>query len=54
MSKVVIGIPCYNSEDKIKRLLDSIMIQKYKDFDVIITDDSDNNHIENMLNDFLL
>ncbi len=54
MSKVVIGIPCYNSEDKIKRLLDSIMIQKYKDFDVIITDDSDNNHIENMLNDYAI
>ncbi len=54
MSKVVIGIPCYNSEDKIKRLLDSIMIQKYKDFDAIITDDSDNNHIENMLNDYAI
>lgn len=40
MCKVSICIPAYNSVEAIKKLLDSIEIQTYKDYEVIITDDS--------------
>ena len=32
-------IPNYNSESTIKKCLDSILNQKYKDYEVIIVDD---------------
>ena len=38
--KVSICVPAYENADGIKRLLDSIRIQKYTDYEVIITDDS--------------
>lgn len=49
MSKVAICIPCYNSREKLKRLLDSIVIQNFKNFVVIITDDSDGDLIRDIV-----
>lgn len=40
MSKVSICIPAYNNGEGVKRLLDSIKNQTYKDYEVILTDDS--------------
>lgn len=52
MSKVAICIPCYNSREKLKRLLDSIAIQNFKDFVVIITDDSDGTLIQDFVDGY--
>lgn len=41
MVKVSICIPAYNNEQSVRRLLESIEIQTYKDYEVIITDDSE-------------
>lgn len=41
-----ICIPAYKRLDYLKRLLDSITIQTYKDFEVIITDDSPGSEVE--------
>ncbi len=40
MSKVSICIPAYNNGPGVKRLLESIKKQTYKDYEVILTDDS--------------
>ena len=39
---ISICIPTYNSGDKLNRLLDSIQLQSFKDFEIIISDDSSN------------
>lgn len=41
MAKVSICIPAYNNAEKITRLLESIQMQEYKDYEVIVTDDSE-------------
>lgn len=45
MVKVSICIPTYNNDQAVSRLLESVEIQTYKDFEVIITDDSEDNSI---------
>lgn len=50
MNKVSICIPAYNNEKSVKRLLESIEIQSYKDYEVIITDDSDGDSIKELIN----
>ncbi len=52
MPKVSICIPAYKQISYVKRLLESIIIQKYLDYEVIITDDSPNNSIETLLTDY--
>ena len=49
MKKVSICIPAYNNALEVKRLLESIKIQDYIDFEVIISDDSNNQEIEEMI-----
>jgi glycosyltransferase involved in cell wall biosynthesis len=39
--KISICIPAYKRVNYLRRLLDSIAIQTFRDFEVIITDDSD-------------
>ena len=41
--EVSICIATYNSKDMLRRLLKSIEIQTFKDYEVIVCDDSDNN-----------
>lgn len=50
MCKVSICIPAYNSVSLIKRLLDSIDIQSYKDYEVVITDDSNTDDVRTYVN----
>lgn len=50
MNKVSICIPAYNNEKSVKRLLESIEIQSYKDYEVIITDDSETDSIKELIN----
>lgn len=46
MCKVSICIPAYNDVEALQRLLDSIEIQTYQDYEVIITDDSTTTDVE--------
>jgi len=46
LPSISICIPAYKRTDYIKRLLDSVSIQTYKNFEVIVTDDSPDNSIE--------
>lgn len=47
--KVSICIPTYNNVDEAKRLLESVACQKYKDYEVNISDDSTNDEIERLV-----
>jgi glycosyltransferase involved in cell wall biosynthesis len=46
MALISICIPAYKRVDYLNRLLQSIVIQEFKDFEVIVTDDSPNNEVE--------
>lgn len=50
MCKVSICIPSYNDVEALRRLLDSIEIQTYQDYEVIITDDSTTTDVEHFVN----
>jgi glycosyltransferase involved in cell wall biosynthesis len=47
---ISICIPAYNSGEKLNRLLDSIRIQTFKDYEIVISDDSNNNAVEDAIN----
>jgi glycosyltransferase involved in cell wall biosynthesis len=49
---VSICIPAYNHSDYVKRLLDSIVMQDYKNIEVIVSDDSSHSEIENLCEQF--
>lgn len=52
MGKVAICIPTYNNLDFLKRLLESIRIQSYKDYYVVITDDSSDDTIQKFIDSY--
>ena len=52
MAKVSICIPTYNRPDCLKRLLESVFSQTYKDYDIIITDNSDGNSVLDIVNNY--
>ncbi len=52
MPKVSVCVPTYNNVKEVKRLLLSVREQSYTDFEVVITDDSDNNEIEELVREF--
>ena len=45
---VSICIPAYNQPDKLIYLLDSIRIQTFKNFEVIVSDDSSDNSVQQL------
>ncbi|MCF8406823.1 MAG: glycosyltransferase [Chitinophagaceae bacterium] len=49
---ISICIPAYKRIDYLKRLLSSIEIQNFKNYEVIISDDSNDNSVEELLKDF--
>ena len=49
MAKVSICIPTYENVEEVIRLIESIEIQTYKEYEVIITDDSKDNKIEDYI-----
>lgn len=49
---ISICIPSFNNKEFLERLLHSISLQTFKDFEVILTDDSQNNQIEILCNKF--
>ena len=49
MPKVSICVPTYNNVKEVERLISSILEQAYENYEVVITDDSDNDDIENLI-----
>ncbi len=52
MPLISLCIPAYKRIDYLKRLLLSIVIQNFKDYEVIISDDSNDNSVEELLKEF--
>lgn len=46
---ISICIPTYNSGEKLERLLDSVRIQTFKDYEIIISDDSRNDSVKEII-----
>ena len=53
MAKVSICIPAYNQPDWLRRALESIRIQSYRDYEVIVTDDSTNSLVQDAAREYL-
>lgn len=51
--KVSICVPAYNNADEVGRLLGSIAMQEYSDYEVNISDDSTNNEIEELVSGYM-
>lgn len=52
MKKVSICIPAYKRADVLKRCLDSVFEQDFSDFEVIVTDDSPNDDLKNLIKSY--
>ena len=50
--RVSICIPAYKQPESLKTLLDSISTQNFNDYEIIITDDSPDNILENIIAEF--
>ena len=51
MAKVSICVPTYQNQEELKRLVDSAREQTFQDFEIIITDDSKDNKIEEYIHE---
>lgn len=49
---ISVCIPAYKQVDYLRRLLDSVSIQTFKGFEVVITDDSPDNSVELLLKEY--
>jgi glycosyltransferase involved in cell wall biosynthesis len=49
---ISICIPAYKRTEFLKRLLDSVVAQTFRDFEVIVTDDSPGNEVENLCSSY--
>ena len=52
MPLISICIPAYKRTEFLKRLLDSIAVQSFKDFEIIVTDDSPGNDVKELCNSY--
>ena len=50
---ISICIPTYKRTDLLKKLLDSISIQTFKDFEILINDNSDDDGVENLVHKYV-
>ena len=48
--KVSVVIPSYNNYESFERTINSVLIQDYDDYEVVVTDDSSNDEIQNLIN----
>ena len=51
--KVSVIIPCYNAEAYLRRCLNALEQQKYKDFEVICVDDCSSDDTASIINEFI-
>lgn len=49
---ISIIIPIYNQADKIGECLDSLLLQTYKDFEVIVVNDGSSDNLEKIINEY--
>ena len=52
MPEISICIPSYKHSEFVRRALDSLVDQTFKDFEVVVTDDSPDNQIEKVCNQY--
>lgn len=52
MPKVSICIPAYNQTEYLKKTIDSVLSQTFDDYEIIITDDSPNHSVGDLVNSF--
>lgn len=52
MSKVSICIPAYNQPEYLKKAMDSVLAQSFDDYEIIITDDSPNDSVRELVTSF--
>ena len=52
MNKVSIIIPVYNGEKRLKRCVDSILMQDYPDFELILVDDGSRDSSLQIMEDY--
>ena len=52
MPKVSICIPTYKQVDYLRKTLDSVLLQDFHDYELIISDDSSDDSVENLLREF--
>lgn len=52
MPKVSICIPAYNKAEYLQKTIDSVLSQTFEDYEIIITDDSPNDSIKDLVNSF--
>ena len=50
--RVSICIPAYKQLDSLRKSLQSVLLQTYQDFEVIVSDDSPDNSVENLTKEF--
>lgn len=49
MTKISVIVPVYNVEDYLEKCLDSLVNQKYKDFEVIIVNDGSTDNSQDII-----
>ena len=54
MPKVSICIPAYNRADRLKKAIDSVLLQSFTDYEIVITDDSPDTLVEELVSGYNL
>ena len=50
--KISVIIPVYNTEERLKRCLDSVVAQTFKDFECIVVDDGSKDQSPRIIDEF--
>jgi len=53
MTKISVIVPVYNVEDYLEKCLDSLVNQKYKDFEVIIVNDGSTDNSQDIIDEYV-